>query len=455
LTTTIFKGGSPLIESADQLASHFRSGEKPREAWRIGTEHEKFGFVGQGGQPLAYDGQPGVKMLLEGLAARYGWSPIRENGNAVALVRGEGSITLEPGGQFELSGAALENAHQTREEIALHSREIHEVSRDLGISWLVMGENPVQTAAETPWMPKARYGIMRDYLPGRGTMALDMMLSTATVQTNIDYSDEEDMALKMGAAMRLAPFITALFANSPFSGGRPNGWLSRRSLIWENTDPDRCGFLPGVLQGGFRYRDYLEYALDAPMFFIYRQGNYVSFAGESFRRFMANGRDGHRATLEDWELHLTTLFPVVRLKKYLELRMADMGTLEMISAYAALTRGLFYDTTSLGQVRDLVEKLPADKYPAWQQEAARAGFRADIQGRPCLEWVRDMLAIARGGLDRLNVRDGEGNSESVLLEPLDEIVRSGKTLAERLLELWEGPWERNIGNIFQTPAALF
>jgi glutamate--cysteine ligase len=306
-----------------------------------------------------------------------------------------------------------------------------------------------------PWMPKERYSIMRRYLPTRGSMALDMMVGTGTVQTNIDYADEADMARKLRVGHALAPFLLALFANSPFAGGRPTGYLSSRTRVWQDTDPDRSGFVPGVFQEGFGYRAYVEYALDVPMFFIHRNGRYLDCSGHSFRRFIEEGLEGHQANLEDWALHLTTLFPHVRVKQYLELRMVDVGPLEMICAFAALTRGLFYDATALAEAELLVKPLPPGQLPLLETEAARHGLRGTALERPIRDWARDLLAIARGGLERLDVRNGAGATEAGLLAPLEGIVDSGRTLADELLALYEGPWQRRIEEIFDSPLILF
>jgi glutamate--cysteine ligase len=455
MTTTIFKGDSPPITSLDDLERHFRAGEKPRERWRIGTEHEKLPFFRNGHQPLPYGGENGILAVLETLRSRFGWQPVFEGEHLIALTREEASITLEPGGQLELSGAALASAHGTCAELSVHLREIHAVAEELGLLFLNLGRNPVVPSDRMPWMPKERYSIMRRYLPTRGSMALDMMVGTGTVQTNIDYADEADMARKLRVGHALAPFLLALFANSPFAGGRPTGYLSSRTRVWQDTDPDRSGFVPGVFQEGFGYRAYVEYALDVPMFFIHRNGRYLDCSGHSFRRFIEEGLEGHQANLEDWALHLTTLFPHVRVKQYLELRMVDVGPLEMICAFAALTRGLFYDATALAEAELLVKPLPPGQLPLLETEAARHGLRGTALERPIRDWARDLLAIARGGLERLDVRNGAGATEAGLLAPLEGIVDSGRTLADELLALYEGPWQRRIEEIFDSPLILF
>jgi glutamate--cysteine ligase len=349
----------------------------------------------------------------------------------------------------------LSSTHETCQELAQHLNEIRALSDPLDVVWLTVGRNPLVPTADMPWMPKERYGIMRRYLPTRGAKALDMMVGTSTVQTNIDYSDEGDMARKLRAMLGLSPFITALFANSPFAEGHPTGYLSARTVIWEDTDPDRTGFIPAVFCEDFGYRDYAAYALDVPMFFIYRDGHYVDLSGQSFRRFLEEGLDGYQATEEDWALHLTTLFPNARLKQYLELRMADVGPVNMICAFSALTRGLFYDETALHDATLLLKGLRPADYPVLQHEAARLGLHAQAKGRPFQEWARDLLAIAEGGLKRLDIPGSKGENEVKFLEPLQDIVQSGKTLAERLLDLWEGEWAHRIDPIFSSPMTTY
>ena len=455
MTTTIFKGDSPPIDTFDDLLLAFRAGEKPRSHWRIGTEHEKLGFYRDNHNPLPFAGDNGIRAVLEAFCTKFGWEPVHEGEHLIALTRGEASITLEPGGQLELSGAAVASSHETCRELGIHLREMREIAEELGLVLLMIGRNPVIPSAQMPWMPKERYAIMGRYLPTRGTMARDMMLGTGTVQTNIDYSDEADMALKLKVGLGIAPFLIALFANSPFAEGRPTGYLSTRARVWRNTDPDRSGFIPGVFDRDFGYRQYAEYALDVPMFFIYRDGHYLDYSGHSFRRFMEHGLDGHQATQEDWALHLTTLFPLVRVKQYLELSMADVGPLEMICAFAALTRGLFYDETALAGAARLIQDIPPEEFARLEQAASRSGLQAVAQGRPLREWARELLTLASGGLERLNALDAKGDNEAKLLAPLHQIVDSGKTLADRLLELWDGEWKRRLDPIFDCSLVNF
>jgi len=455
MTTTVFKGDSPPIASVEDLIQHFREGEKPRERWRVGTEHEKLGFSRSTHEPLPFGGERGVFAILEGFRTRFGWQPVREGETVIALTRGEASITLEPGGQLELSGAALASAHDICAELAVHTREMRAIAADLDVVLLMLGRNPTVPSARMPWMPKERYAIMRRYLPTRGSLALDMMLGTGTVQTNIDYADEADMARKLRVAMGLSPFLTALYANSPFVDGRPSGYLSARARVWEHTDPDRCGFVPVVFEPGFGYRDYAEYALDVPMFFIHRNGHYLDYSGRSFRRFLEEGLDGHRATAEDWALHLTTLFPLARVKQYIELRMADVGPVDMICAFTALTRGLLYDDAALAGADAIVQQIPPHQLPALQVDAARLGLHAEVLGRSFQAWVQDLLQLARGGLERLNVEDAMGENEVKHLAPLVRIAESGQTLAERLLHRWETEWGHSLEPLFDDPQFTF
>lgn len=442
------------IGSEAELLDCFHRSEKPPQQWRVGTEHEKMGFHRRSRKPVPYEGEGGIRAILEGFIHQFGWAPEMEGDNLIALTRGTASITLEPGGQLELSGEPLATAHDTCREIYAHINELRRISEPFGVGWMAIGRNPINTNEELPWMPKSRYTIMRSYLPLRGAKALDMMLGTGTVQTNIDYENEADMAAKMRAAAGVAPFLTALYANSPFAWGKPTGYLSTRALIWQDTDADRCGVPPAIFKADFGYRDYVQFALDVPMFFIRREGKYINYAGRSFRDFLGKGLDGHRATQEDWVLHLTTLFPEARLKNVIELRMADVGPLPMVCSLPALTRGLFYDRTALGEVHDLLKPLNPGDCSVRLYDAAREGLKAETGGRPFREWVRDLLGIAAGGLERLNGVDASGKNEVGFLDPLVEIVESGKTQAERLLELWEGPWQRSLEPLFSEEMML-
>ncbi|MEE8395216.1 MAG: glutamate-cysteine ligase family protein, partial [bacterium] len=380
--------------------------------------------------------------------------PVMEGETLVALTRDEAAITLEPAGQLELSGAPMKTAHETCRELFGHINELRRISDPWDVGWLTLGRNPITATDDLPWMPKERYAIMRSYLPRRGSMALDMMLGTGTVQTNIDYADERDMAAKMRLASAVAPILTALYANSPFAGGQPTGFLSTRSHVWQNTDPDRCGIPPAVFHGDFGYGDYIDFALDVPMFFIQREGRYLDYAGKSFRAFLSDGLDGHRATQADWVLHLSTLFPEARLKNVIELRMVDVGPLPMICSLPALTRGLFYDEGALAEATGLVGALEPNSYPELQRDAARLALAAQAGGKPLREWARELLHIAAAGLGRLNAVDGKGENEVKYLDPLFRIVETGKTNADLLLEHWRGDWKGSVEPLFNEEMML-
>ncbi|MCZ6728841.1 MAG: glutamate--cysteine ligase [SAR324 cluster bacterium] len=454
MTTTIFSGKSEPIESAQDLLTIFKSSEKPPQQWRVGTEHEKLGFYRDTLQPVPYAGERGISALLAGFVEKFGWEPVAEGEQIIALLRNDAAITLEPGGQFELSGAPMFTAHDTCQELHQHLQELRDLSEPLGITWLASGRNPLIASSEMPWMPKERYEIMRRYLPTRGGHALDMMTGTGTVQTNLDYSSEADMARKLYVAFAIAPFLTALFANSPFAEGKPSGYLSTRGKVWLDVDGDRSGIIPAVFREDFGYQDYVDYALDVPMFFIHRDGHYRDYAGHSFRNFMADGLDGYTATLDDWTLHLTTIFPEARLKNIIELRMADMGPTAMICAFAAVSRGLLYDETALDSAVALLRKVKLEDYPQLQEDTARIGLRAEVAGRPVREWLRDLISIAASGLERLNAQDEQGENEGKFLEPLRRIVDTGKTQADLLLDRWNGEWNQSMEPLFSSEFVL-
>ena len=454
MTTTIFSDKSDPIESQEDLLQVFKASEKPREQWKVGTEHEKMGFYRGSHLPVPYEGERGIAAILQGFVDKFGWEPVREDDNVIALLRGEAAITLEPGGQLELSGAPLATAHDTCQELIAHLAELHEISNPLDLLWLGQGRNPAVATADMPWMPKERYAIMKRYLPTRGGHALDMMVGTGTVQTNMDYSSEDDMARKLFVGMAISPFLNALFASSPFAEGKPTGYLSTRGRIWLDTDPDRSGIIPRLFRAEFGYQEYVDFALDAPMFFIHRDGHYLDLAGQSFRKFMGEGLNGETATQQDWTLHLTTVFPEARLKNIIELRMADMGSTLMICALAAISRGLFYDETALKNAEALLRGLKPESYPELQEEAARIGLRAEANGRPLREWLTELISLAASGLERLNAQDANGENEVKYLEPLRRIVDSGKTQADVLLDLWNGDWNQDVTPIFSSEFVL-
>jgi glutamate--cysteine ligase len=453
VTTAVDWRAGPLTR--DDLVAYMELGCKPPEAWRIGTEHEKFGYRLDDLRPLPYDDPRGIRAMLEGLQ-RFGWQPVSENGNLIALSGQNGaSISLEPGGQFELSGAPLENLHQTCQEVHEHLAQVKQVASEIGVGFLGLGFNPKWSREDTPVMPKGRYGIMRRYMPTRGDHGLDMMLRSCTVQVNLDFASEADMVQKFRVGLALQPIVTAMFANSPFTDGRPNGFLSYRSYVWSDTDPDRTGMLPFVFGDGFGFEAYADYALDVPMYFVYRDGRYIDAAGQSFRDFM-EGRlpalPGERPVMTDWVDHLTTLFPEVRMKRFLEMRGADGGPWGRLCALPAVWVGLLYDETALAAAWDLVKGWTAEDRATLRAEVPKRAMAARVRGRPVLDHAREALAIAEAGL-RARGRQGQLSSdETEYLLPLKEIVDKGRSPAEELLEAYETRWGRSVDPIFKEQA---
>lgn len=443
-------GGSQITDKR-QLVEYFERGNKPREAWRIGTEHEKFVYDLAGHRPLAYEGSPGIKALLEGLR-RFGWEPVYEGDNIIALRMADGcSITLEPGGQFELSGAPVENIHQTCSEVNEHLREVKEVCGEMGAGMIGLGFHPKASREEIPWMPKGRYKIMRRYMPTRGDLGLDMMTRTCTVQVNLDFSSEADMVKKFRVALALQPIATALFANSPFTKGKPNGFLSYRSQIWTDTDPDRSGMLPFVFDEGFGFERWVDYLLDVPMYFVYRDGDYLDVAGKSFRDFMAGkleGFEGEAPSISDWVDHMTTAFPEVRLKHFLEMRGADGGPWRRLCALPALWVGLLYDDAALDAAWNLCRDWSMDEREGLRNEAPRTALKTPFRNGTMQDLAIDVLAIAKDGLKARAVRDSFGEDEAHFLNALHEIAESGVTPAEELLDAYENRWNGSIEPLF-------
>ena len=438
----------------EAMAAYLAAGCKPPSEFRIGAEHEKFAFRLGSHDPIPYDGPDGILALLEGFK-RFGWEDIREGATLIGLHRGGANISLEPGGQFELSGAPLETIHDIHEETVQHLAEAKVVGQELGIGFLGLGFTPMWTRAEVPVMPKGRYKIMRAYMPKVGKLGLDMMFRTCTVQTNLDFSSEVDMVLKFRTSLALQAVVTALYANSPFVEGKPSGLLSARANVWTDTDGDRTGLLDFVFEEGFGFETYARWALDVPMYFAKRDDKYVDLSGRSFRKFVAGELDelpGERATLKDWSDHTTTLFPEVRLKTYLEMRGADDGPLSRLSALPALWAGLLYDDAALHAAWDLCKNWSRGDRHQLRTDAARLGLKAEVAGRTVQAVAQDMLAIAREGLRRRG-REREGLAdETSYLAPLDEIAESGVTPAERLLELYHGSWRGEVRNVFEEAA---
>jgi glutamate--cysteine ligase len=441
------------IETRDELVAWLAAGAKPKSEFRIGTEHEKFAFTLARHEPVPYEGPRGIRALLNGMQMLLGWDAIMEGPNIIGLsdVTGGGAISLEPGGQFELSGAPVETVHQTCSELMAHLAQVREVAGPLGIGFLGLGMAPTWTRAEMPVMPKGRYRIMTAYMPKVGTLGLDMMYRTCTVQTNLDFSSEADMVKKLRVGLALQPIATALFANSPFTEGKPNGLLSFRSEIWRDTDPDRSGMLPWAFEPGMGFERWVDYALDVPMYFVKRGDDYVDVAGQSFRGLLAGklpGLPGERATISDWANHLSTIFPEVRLKRYLEMRGADGGPWRRLPALPALWTGIHYDDISLDAAWDLVKDWSAAERQALRDDVPKLGFAAAIRNRSVLDIAKDCLALARAGLARRGRRDPSGHDETRYLDPLDIIVANGRTPAEALLEKFHGPWRGSVDPVF-------
>ncbi len=445
------KKTSPTIESRDQLIASFARGEKPKDAWRIGTEHEKFVYANGDHHAPSYDEPSGIRALL-GELEQYGWKPVMEGGNAIAMSGPDGSISLEPAGQFELSGAPLDSLHETCAETGRHLEQVKAAGEKLGIGFLGLGMWPDKTRAELPIMPKGRYAIMLRHMPRVGSMGLDMMLRTCTIQVNLDYASEADMVKKFRVGLALQPLATALFANSPFTEGKPNGMLSYRSHIWSDTDPHRTGMLPFVFEDGFGYERYAEYALDVPMYFVYREGKYIDAAGLSFRDFLKGELSvlpGEKPTLDDWTDHLSTAFPEVRLKTFLEMRGADGGPWNRICALPALWVGLLYDQGALDAAWDLVKDWTIDERQALRDSVPKLGLDAPIAGGGKLRDIAaQALDIAGAGLTARARFNRAGDNESGFLDPLREIVRSGKVPAEVLLEKYHGVWGGDVSKVY-------
>lgn len=442
------KGGGP-IESYDDLVGFLRSGEKPANEWRIGTEHEKFGYIVDGNKPLPYDGPTSVRAMLEGMK-RFGWAGVYEGDNIIGLSMAGASISLEPGGQFELSGAPLDDLHQTCDEVHTHLSQVKEVAQEMGAGFMGLGASPKWTRAETPIMPKGRYGIMMDYMKKKGSMGLDMMFRTCTIQVNLDFSSEADMVAKLRTGLALQPIATALFANSPFLDGKPNGFLSYRAHIWTDTDPDRTGLLPFVFEEGFGYERWVEYALDVPMYFVYRDGKYIDASGLSFRDFLEGklpALPGEKPTKSDWADHLTTIFPEARVKNYIEMRGADGGPWDKICGLPAFWVGLMYHQPSLDAAWAIAEDWTLEERDALRTDVAKLGLEATIRGRTVQDIARELVDLSEKGL-RARGRSDKSPDETGFLSTLKTIVESGKTPAEVLLDKYYDEWNESIEPIF-------
>ncbi|MCC2975064.1 glutamate--cysteine ligase [Sphingomonas sp. PL-96] len=450
-TKTVSETSAAVIETRDQLIGYFAGGEKPAARWRIGTEHEKFVFRTSDHRAPSYDEPGGIRDLLMALT-EFGWTPIEENGKVIALAGKDGTVSLEPAGQLELSGAPLENLHQTCGETGRHLQQVKAVGEKLGLGFLGLGMWPDKTRAELPIMPKGRYKIMLNHMPRVGSMGLDMMLRTCTIQVNLDYASEADMVQKFRVGLALQPLATALFANSPFTEGKPNGMLSYRSHIWSDTDPHRTGMLPFVFEDGFGYERYADYALDVPMYFVYRDGQYIDAAGLSFRDFLKGELSvlpGELPTMDDWADHLSTAFPEVRLKTFLEMRGADGGPWGRICALPALWVGLLYDQGALDAAWDLVKDWSLETRQALRDSVPRLGLDAPLGDRGTLRDIaREVLDIAGAGLKARGRLDAAGDDETGFLTPLRDVVRDGRVPSQQLLDRYGSSWDGDVTRVY-------
>ena len=447
---------SPPISSRDDLIEWFAAGCKPKSDWRIGTEHEKIVFQSDDLGPVPYEGPRGIRAIMQELISRYGWQPIMEGDNIIALKWPTGdppaNVSLEPGGQFELSGAPLKTLHEIADETQTHLDQVRAIGEDLKIGFLGLGFSPKWTLDQTPRMPKRRYAVMTRYMPKVGKGGLEMMYRTATIQVNLDFTSESDMVKKLRVSLALQPVATAIFAASPFTEGKPNGFLSLRSEVWRDTDKTRTGLLPFVFEGGMSFDRYVEYALDVPMYFVYRDGTYIDVAGASFRTFI-DGKltqlPGERPTIDDWSDHITTIFPEVRMKRFLEMRGADGGRWRRICALPALWTGLLYDQSSLDAAWDLVKGWSADERQALRNDVPRLALKTQFRRHKLQDIAKEVVAISAAGLKARAERNAKGDDERLYLEPVNEIVASGRTIAEDLLEAYETKWNRNIDRVFK------
>jgi glutamate--cysteine ligase len=432
------------VESLEDAVAYFRLGEKPRDAWRVGTEHEKLGLYESDLSPVPYAGPRGIGALLERLAELDGWQRIQEAGKTIALSRDGMSITLEPGGQLELSGEPKRTIFETCDEFRSHLALMRSVSEEFGIVWLALGSEPFHPVEDAPRMPRVRHEIMRSYLPTRGSLALEMMHQTGTVQANFDFADEPDMVEKLRTAMAVTPVVSAIYANSGVTCGKANGFVSRRLHIWQHTDPDRCGLLPFVFDEGFGYAAWARWAFEVPTFFIVREGRYIPTQGLPFGRFVRDGFQGEHARLADFDRHLTTLFPEVRLKRYMEVRGADAVPPQLTCSLPALWKGLLYDDDSRRGALALAGGWSADERQALLLDVARSGLAAaGPGGRPLAELARELVALADSGLRRLGHAGGQSPDESGFLDPVREQLDLGRSPGQVILEHWEGDWKQS------------
>ncbi len=442
------------IENHSQLVEWLSVGNKPKSEWRIGTEHEKFGFCAENLTPVPYEGENGIKVILIAMKEKLGWEAIEDEGNIIGLfnAKGGGAISLEPGGQFELSGAPVETIHQTCRESNQHLKQVKEISQEMGIGFLGLGASPVWTFEETPMMPKSRYNIMKNYMPKVGSQGHDMMFRTTTIQVNLDFSDERDMVRKMQVSLKLQSMASALFANSPFTHGKPNGMLSWRSDIWRDVDNQRGGYHPFMLEEDFSFAKYANWGLDIPMYFIIRDGKYIDCTHITFRQFMDGALKGEIddpvANIGDWGNHMSTLFPDVRLKRFLEMRGADGGPWQDICALPAFWVGLLYSEDALTAAEELVKDWTPDMVGNLRDSVPEKALRAEINGRQLIEYAKEALEISRQGLVERAQPNFENFDESIFLIPLQDTVALGKTPAERMLDKYHNEWNEDISKVF-------
>ena len=438
-----------VVERHDELEAFFHDAGKPREQWRVGTEYEKVGIERDTARALSYSGPRGVRAILEALVNEHGWEPREEHGHLIGLARGNHAVTLEPGGQIELSGEPCEDIHCSNAEFSQHIRELIHVAERFDVAFLGLGIQPFSRVEDIEWLPKRRYGIMGPYMAKTGALGHRMMKQTATVQANIDYGDEKDAMAKLRTAMGLAPVIGAAFANSPISDGEPNGFKSYRGHIWTRTDEDRCGLLEFCFSPDAGFHDYVEYALDVPMYLIARDGDYLDMTGVPFRHFLERGRQGHYATLEDWQLHLTTLFPEARLKHYLEFRSADSQSPEFMPALPALSKGLFYDADCLDAAWDLVKGWSFDERMTAYHDSHRHGLAARFRRYSLGDLAKEMIEVAREGLVRQRALNRRGEDETIHLEPLRNLVHQGLCPADVILSKWQGEFRQDLRSLIE------
>jgi glutamate--cysteine ligase len=432
------------IEKKDQLEEYFHAAGKPRERWRVGTEYEKVGIDRSSGKAIPYSGPRGVESILKRLIERFGWEPEEQDGHIIALSRDNAQITLEPGGQIELSGEPCDSIHCTYAEFTQHIRELLEVSEPLGVVFLGLGMQPMSRLDEIEWVPKKRYRIMGPYMPKVGRLGQRMMKQTATVQANIDYRDEKDAMAKFRTGMGLTPIFISMFANSPICDGQLNGYRSYREHIWTDTDKSRSGMLKFAFSPDVSFAHYVEYALDVPMYFIVRNKNYIDMTGTTFRQFLAYGWNGERATLDDWHDHLTTLFPETRIKRYIEVRSADSQPPELMPALSAIVKGAFYESDCLDAAWDLVKDWTWDERMQVYLDSHRDALAARIRRYSLLDLSKELLQIASEGLRRQKMFNALGEDETIYLEPLDKLLALGKCPADLLIEKWQGELDQDI-----------